>query len=326
MLTYEKFVETIDRLEEAQILLAALELRIFTILEKNALGVRAIARKAKADPAALEALLNTLVTLEALQLKNGRYANTPEMYRHFCETSPEYKKGTVMLRKENYEEYGHLIQVLKRGRKFSGKHGPDNPRWRRLFTYAMHERSESRAHHVARHVARRKVGALLDLGAGPGSYSAAILKKDRSAQATLLDRRAALNVAREIWGKSALWKRMHPLPGDLFETPFGEGYRTVLFSNILHIYNPAENLRLLRKIHRALVPGGRVILVDFFLNEKRTAPYQASLFSLTMLLFTETGKTYTWKETQGLMKRAGFTRFERIPLPDDSGLLIGHKR
>jgi len=326
MLTYDAFIKTIDRLEEAQILLAALELRIFTILEKNRMTVRAVALKAKADPEALEPLLNTLVTLGALQLKGGRYANTSEMYKHFCETSPEYKKGMVMLRKENYEEFGRLIQVIRKGRRFSGKHGPDNAKWRRLFTHGMHERSESRARRVARHVTKKKVGRLLDLGAGPGSYSAAILKQDKTARATLIDRRAALGVAKEIWGNTALWKRIDPYPGDLFTTPFGAGYDTILFSNILHIYNPAENLRLLKKMRRALNPGGRVVLVDFFLNEKRTEPYFASLFSLTMLLFTETGKTYTWRETERLMRQAGLRKLERIALPDDSGLLMGYKK
>ncbi len=325
MLTYEKFVNTIDQLEEAQILLVALELEIFSHLDRKRLTARQLAKKAGINEETTEPLLNCLVALGALEVDRGRYSNTPEMFKHFCKTSPDYKRGTVMLRKENYEEYGHLVNVLRRGRKFTGKHQPDNPKRRALFTHAMHERSQVRSGKVAQIICRKPVGRLLDLGAGPGSYTARILQKDKKATACLFDRASALKVAGEIWGEHPLWKRVRTLSGDLFEDEFGSGYDTILFSNILHIYNPTENLRLLKKMKRALNPGGRVILLDYFLNEERTQPYQASLFSLTMLLFTETGRTYTWKETEGLLVKAGFDNLERTSLKDDSGLLIGFK-
>ncbi len=326
MLTYKKFMETIDRLEEAQILLAALELKLFTHLEKKKLTAKALAKKTGTTQEGLEALLNTLVTMKALRLSSGKYSNAPDMYKHFCETSPHYKKGTVMLRQEDYEEYGHLLQVIRKGRGFEGEHEADDPERRRLFTHAMHERSETRSKRVASHLTQSKVGRLLDLGCGPGSYSMEILKQNRSARATLLDRASALSVAEEIWEKNAVWKRTETLPGDLFDTHYGEGYDTILFSNILHIYSPQENKMLLRKILRALNPGGRVVLLDYFLNDDRTQPYQASMFSLTMLLFTETGKTYTWKETETLLRQTGFSKLKRISLEDDSGLLVGIKK
>ncbi|MFQ5481334.1 MAG: methyltransferase [Nitrospinaceae bacterium] len=230
-----------------------------------------------------------------------------------------------MLRRENYDEYSNLIEVIRNGRKVSGDAPADDPEWRRQFTFAMHERSAPRASKVARHILKKKAGRLLDLGCGPGSYAAAILKRDKMAEATLLDRSAALEVAAELWQDTPLWKRIQTVPGDLFKTPFGQGYDTVLFSNILHIYNDRQNRTLLKKIHKALNPGGRVVLVDYFLTEDRTGPYQASLFSLTMLLFTETGRTYTWKETEALLQQTGYSRLRRIALKDDSGLLIGHK-
>lgn len=325
-LTYQSFVQKIDQLEEAQLLLAALELDIFTLVGKKKLTLKVLAKQARCSEEGLEALLNCLVTLEAMHLKHGRYSNTAEMFKHFCKSSPDYKKGTVMLRQENYEEYGHLLDVIRNGRQFGGKHEADDPERRELFTYAMHERSESRAKQVAAHVAKQPVGRLLDLGSGPGSYSAEILKRDKKATGTLLDRESALKTGRKIWGKSSVWQRIETRPGDLFDTDYGNGFDTILFSNILHIYNPDENAALLEKMNHALNPGGRVVLLDYFLNDARTKPHHASMFSLTMLLFTETGKTYTWKETETLLRSAGFHKLNRVPLEDDSGLLTGIKK
>ena len=117
-----------------------------------------------------------------------------------------------------------------------------------------------------------------------------------------------------ILKNSAVLKRFSFVAGDLFKVSFGNDTDTILYSNVLHIYNEEENSRLFKKINKSLRPGGRFILVDFFLKENRTEPFEAALFSLTMLLFTATGKTYTFKETENLLKKNGFGKFSRYEL------------
>lgn len=326
MLTYEKFIDTVDGIEEARILLAALETRIFTILAKSGMTSRQIASRAKTDPEGTLCLLNALVAMGALRLRSGKYTNAPDMYKHFCETSPHYKKGTVHLRSENNDEWTQLLKAIRKGRNPKEYEGGDNPKFRRLFTHAMHERSLKFADEIARIVTQKPVGRMLDLGAGPASYSAAILKMDKQATATALDRPSALKVAKELHGNGRLRKRLRFLKGDLFDTPFGENYDAVFFSNILHIYSVKENKILLKKINKCLVKGGRIILVDLFLKDSRTEPYNAALFSLTMLLFTATGKTYTFTETEKLLKQCGFGQFKRTPVKQGSAIIQAIKK
>ena len=52
--------------------------------------------------------------------------------------------------------------------------------------------------------------------------------------------------------------------------------------------------------------GGRFLLYDFFLKDTKTEPYDASLFAITMLLYTKTGKSYTFSEAEALLKKGGF--------------------
>ncbi|PIQ95508.1 MAG: methyltransferase, partial [Nitrospinae bacterium CG11_big_fil_rev_8_21_14_0_20_56_8] len=311
MLSFNQIVETIDRLEEANILLAALEFRIFTHLGKERLSPRTVARRAGTHEEGTDLLLHALAAMGALKKRGDRFENTAETYRHFCATSPDYKKGTVRLRRENRDEWSSLIQIIRSGRDLDSFAGGDDPEFRRLFTYAMHERSLRFSGPVADCVAAKPVGRLLDLGGGPGSYTAAILKKDRKATATIFDRPAAIESARKILSPLSQFSRIRFRKGDIFDLDESEAYDTVLFSNILHIYNPKENRQLLRKIWRALAKGGRLVLVDLFLKGNRTEPYDAALFSLTMLLFTRTGKTYTFSETEKLLKAAGYGRLIR---------------
>ena len=130
MLTLKKFVETIDQLEDARVLLAALEFRVFTLLGKKSLTVRQVAQKTKTQFEGMEALLNSLVAMQALRCKAGTYSNTSEMHKYFCETSPHYLKGTAFLKLEKNDEWGQLINTIKNGRDLSAFEGGDDNKFR----------------------------------------------------------------------------------------------------------------------------------------------------------------------------------------------------
>lgn len=319
-LKFHEFIEKIDQLEEANILIAALEFKVFTILGKHGLSSQLLGRRAGLQTEGAEALLNALVSMGALKIVKNTYLNTSESFKHFCESSPHYKVGTVFLRKENRDEWSKLIDVMKNGRNLEDFEN-DAPEFREPFTYAMHERSQKFSKSLARFVTQKPVGTLMDIGGGPGSYSVEILKTDKCAVAKLVDRPASITVAKNILKNSSVIKRFNFIAGDLFELGFEGGNDTVLYSNILHIYNESENNQLLKKIHASLKPGGRLILVDFFLKNNRSAPLDAAKFSITMLLYTATGRTYTFKETETMLKKQGFGKFKRCNLGQGTSVI-----
>jgi len=326
MLTLNQFTETIDRLEEARILMASLEFKIFTILRQEKMTAKQVVQKSKTKLDGMEPLLNALTAMKALRFEKGKYSSAPQMYKYFCESSPHYLKGTAFLKLEKNDEWSRLIDIIRNGRDLSEFEGEDDPEFRDPFTYAMHERSGPFASKIADIITRKPAGRFLDLGSGPGTYSAAVLRKDKKAQATLLDRSAALKVAQELHSKSSFWSRMELKPGDLFNTSFGDGFDTVFYSNILHIYNPKENKQLFLKMKKAMIKGGRLVLVDFFHTRDATHPYEAALFGLTMLMFTATGKTYSYDETEKLLSQTGFHAFRRIPLGEGNGMLVAIRK
>ena len=326
MLTLKQFTDTIDRLEEARILMAALEFRIFSILRQKKMTSSEVARQSKTKKGEMEALLNALTAMKALKFHKGRYSSAPQMYKYFCEDSPHYLRGTAFLKLEKNDEWARLIDIIRNGRDLSEFEEEDDPEFRDPFTHAMHERSGPYAAKIAEIITRKPAGRFLDLGSGPGTYSAAVLKKDKKAQAFLLDRATALKVARELHEPFAYWSRMELKPGDLFNTPYGQSMDTIFYSNILHIYNSQENKKLFFKMKKALVKGGRLILVDFFHTRDATQPYEAALFGVTMLLFTATGKTYSYDETEQLLSQTGFHKFRRISLGEGTGMLVALKK
>lgn len=314
MLSYNQIINKIDQLEEANILLSALELRVFSILEKQSMSAKQVANDIKVKLEGAEVLLNALTAMGVLTKNTNGYKNTHVAYKYFCESSPDFKKGTVMLKMDGRGEYESLLHTIKYGRNLKEFEGEDDPIFRKLFTLAMHERSEKYASKVAKAVTQKKVGKLIDLGCGPGSYSAAILKKDKTATATLLDRAVAIKVARKLFKNQSLYKRLNFVSGDLFDNKFESGYDTVLLSNIIHIYNTSQNKTIFKKINKCLKNGGRFILYDLFLKNSKIEPYDAALFAITMLLYTKTGKSYTFGEVYSLLKNSGFTQIKKTEI------------
>jgi SAM-dependent methyltransferase len=190
---------------------------------------------------------------------------------------------------------------------------PDGPDYRRQFTWAMHHRTLETAPAIAAQVNLRRAKTLLDLGGGPGTYAMAFLARNPQLRATVCDREAALDVAKEIAATHGAGRRLSYLPLDFTKGPIPGTYDVIWYSNVLHIYSPEDNQAIFRRALNALTPGGRFIIQDAFLHDREGLyPAEASLFAVSMLLFTESGNTYSVVETTRWLKDAGFGRVKLL--------------
>ena len=76
MLSYNQIINKIDQLEEANILLSALELRVFSILEKQSMSAKQVAKDIKVKLEGAEVLLNALTAMGVLTKNTNGYKNT----------------------------------------------------------------------------------------------------------------------------------------------------------------------------------------------------------------------------------------------------------
>jgi hypothetical protein len=131
-----------------------------------------------------------------------------------------------------------------------------------------------------------------------------------------------LSLSREIVRAHGLDRQVSLQAGDFLADDIGSGYDLVLVSQILHAYDEDRNRLLLRKVAGALVPGGTVVVQEFFLNESRAAPAPSAVFAINMLVNTEKGRTYTWDEVETWLAEAGFVRIRRMLLSGPAGVLV----
>jgi cyclopropane fatty-acyl-phospholipid synthase-like methyltransferase len=164
---------------------------------------------------------------------------------------------------------------------------------------------------------------MLDVGGGSGAYSIAFAQANPALEAEVFDLPTVVPIAERHVDEAGLRARIRTRTGDLRTEAFGGGYDLVLVSAICHMLGPEENRDLFARIRKALVPGGRVVVQDFIVDDSGTAPTQAALFAVNMLVGTEAGGTYSEAEYTAWLQGAGFPTVRLVTLAGPSDLVIG---
>jgi predicted O-methyltransferase YrrM len=312
MLTIDELVQKARGFQESRILLTALELDLFTAVGRGGSAVE-IARKLGTDPRATEMLLNALAAIGALLKTGDQFRNTPETARHLAAGSPEYAQPGLLHTVHLWDSWSTLTEAVRKGSAVTepGLETRDAG-WREAFIAAMHRNAATHARRMVQIVPAKSSRRMLDIGGGSGAYSIAFAQAVPELTAEVFDLEAVVPIAGRHIREAGLEQRVRTRTGDLRRDEFGAGYDLLLLSAICHMLSPEENADLLRRCYQAAAPGGMLVIRDFILEEDRTAPKDAALFAINMLVATRGGSSYTEGEYFDWLKQAGYTTVERL--------------
>ena len=306
--TFDDFRNAITAYRLPRVLIAAIELNLFTALGPKAWAIPDLAREMKVSERGLAILCRNLAMAGLLKKQGEIYRSSRLGATALNAYHPAYRGDYLRLITSHWADWGRLPESVKSGLPLDHDE-PDEPDYRRRFTWAMHHRILETAPKIAAQIGLRGARTLLDLGGGPGTYAMAFLTKNPSLLATVCDCPAALDVAEEIASTHKAAARLSYLPLDILTEAIPGTYDVIWYSNVLHIYSPQDNQALFRRALAALTPGGRLLIQDAFLHDRNgLLPEEASLFAVSMLLFTERGNTYQASETKSWLMDVGFER------------------
>lgn len=304
--TFDEFRDALSAYRLPRVILTALELKIFTVVGTRTWMLSDLARELKVSERGLSILCRNLAMAGLLHKKGDRYRNSRLAVTALNAADPGYRGNYLDLITSHWADWMRLTESVRTGEPLD-KDEPEAPDYRRRFTWAMHHRTLETAPKIAAQIPLKGAGTLLDLGGGPGTYAMAFLAKNPGLRATVCDRPAALDVAREIAATHKAGARLSYMPLDLLTEAIPGSFDVIWYSNVLHIYSPEQNQAVFRRAKAALTPGGRIIIQDAFLHDREGLfPEEASLFAVSMLLFTESGNTYSVAEATAWLKGAGF--------------------
>lgn len=300
---------------------AAIDLDVFRAVGEGPGDAASIARRCSASERGIRILCDFLCINGVLVKEEGRYRHSPTSEAFLDPRSPSCLAsiaqflGNPALR----EPYDHLAEIVRSGRTVmpgDGSVSADNPIWVQ-FAETMAPMMAPLVGPLGEIVLDGHRGPMrvLDIAAGHGLFGIEIAKQNPEARVTGLDWAPVLRVAADNARKAGIQERYDMLPGSAFEVEFGGPYDAVLLTNFLHHFDQPTCVGLLKKVHRALKPGGRAATLEFVPNEDRISPPVPAAFSMTMLTSTVAGDAYTLSELTGMYQQAGFQWVSSHPVP-----------
>ena len=324
--TAQDVLEITRSFQPACVLTAGAVLDVFTPLHKKSIPAQALARALGADPRAMAILLDALASMELLIKQDNDYTVPPDVARFLTEESPDNVLPMVRHLSNCLRRWSVLSEVVQEGR--CAETGPSvrgAAADQADFIGAMQNVSEPVAAEVVGRLQPLKFRHVLDVGAGPGTWTIALLRAVPEARATLFDLPPVIPMAKRRITEAGLARRTSFVEGDYHTDDLPAGADLVWLGAICHQNSREQNRALFARVHQALDGDGTVIIRDIVMEPSRTRPRTGAFFAVNMLVGTDAGGTYTFDEYREDLCQTGFEKVVLVHQGESMNCLIRAK-
>lgn len=324
--TPERIMQLINGYWATGIVGAAASHSLFTHLEAGAETADHLAARAGISERGAQTLLDGLVSLGLVELRDGNYRNTAEAATFLVEGQPACFSSFAQLKLAHMGTLSNLPEIVRVGGPVTDAtvEVADNPHWEKL-VQAIAAQSVPVAATAADILRLADAGeiSILDIGGGSGIYSAVWLGLNPAARSTQLDWAPINAIARRLLAEHSLADRFTCIDGDFHTTDFGTAvYDLAVYSHIAHQEGPEDNMAIFVKLRTALKPGGTLIICDYIVDDDRSGPPFALIFASEMLLKSKQGGTWRRADYHAWLTKAGFEDIAFHPTPSPATLVL----
>lgn len=301
----------------AQTLLTANRLGLFALLADAPRTAESVAAALDTDARATHLLLNACVGLGLLGNRGGLFGVSPLAEAYLVPGRPGYLGDALRYNDDLYAAWGRLAEAVGTGRPVvsAASYTGDDSAQTRHFVYGMHNRALGIGRALVELVDLSGRQRLLDVGGGPGTYSALFAQRHPDLSATVVDLPGVAAVGAEIIAEMGVSERVRHVPGDYTVADLPGAQDAVLISGVFHRETAARCRDLIERAREALVPGGLLVISDVFTDTGGAEPAFATLFGLNMLLTADDGGVHADSDVAAWMADAGFRDLQRRPFP-----------
>ena len=325
------------------VLFAAIDRGVFAAIEKlnNPLSTSTsnldlIAAACGCNTRGMRLLLDACVAEGLLEKDGETYCNTPAGKAALVPGGPADLTKAIRYNRDVYPAWGHLAEFAFTGRPVERPevHLGENEERTKAFAAAMFGRAmgigRSIVPMLGLGIGDQGSGIrVLDLAGGPGAYAILMCQANPAMKCVTVDLPAISAEAKGYVAQFGLSDRIECRAGNYHTDEYeAEAYDAVTIFGALHQESPAAIADILRRAHRALKPGGRLLVLDMMTDATHTAPKFSALFAVNMALTTENGWVFSDEELKGWMREAGLEPGETrsVPPPMPHWLVTAEKR
>lgn len=311
--------------QKSRILFTACELDIFTIIGNQWVTAAEISEILGADDRSMERLCNALVSLEILRKEGSAFSNTVESLLHLVKGSPDYLTNMIHLA-SLWEPWSNLTEVVRRGEPVNFETlNEKSEEWIESFIYSSNWKLGQSAAEIVRIVGASAAKKILDLGAGSGAYAIEFARQNPHSQVACFDLPKVIPYTLANVANAGFEGRVTAIAGDFMKDDIGGDYDLIFVSNVVSLFSIWENITLMQKLFDALKRGGRIVINDVIIEDNRSEPLESALWSINMMVNTQSGDAYTETDLWIALKEAWFHDLHRLNTNYNTSLIIGTK-
>jgi hypothetical protein len=295
-----------------QLVAAAARLRVADHVKDAPATIDALATASGANPDALARTMRALCAIGVFErFEDGRFGQnrvSSALRSDHPSRSREY--ALLWATKAFGEAWGDFERtLLTGGSAFERVNGADLWTWldvhpddRELFAQAIAGRTAFEAPSIARAYPFAEIGRVCDVAGGCGLLLSEVLLTKAYLRGVLFERAGVLDAARKLLSDRGVADRAEFVAGDYFES-IPPGCDAYLLKGVLHGWDDARCLRILKNCRAATRPGNRVLVIDAFLDKGN--PYDI-LSDAQMMVTGYGGRERTQAEIVQLLEATGF--------------------
>lgn len=329
----DRIVKLAYAFREAKVLFSAVELGVFSVLVEDPFDLAALRSRLDIDQRGARDFFDALVALGLLErYEDGRYANTSDAGHYLDRRSSSYIGAELdHLNTNIYPHWNSLTCALRTGKPQSGAADAGNypsryasPDTLKAFLKGMTGATLVVAEAIAKKFPWSNYQTFVDIGSAEGCLPVRIAKAYKHVQGVGFDLPPVKAAFENYVQNHGLSHRLRFYPGDFFQNPI-PGADVLVMGRVLHNWDIAKKMVLLRKAYEALPANGALIVYERMIDDERRTSTMGLLSSLNMLIMTAGGFDYTSADCIGWMREAGFRDMRCKRLTDEQSMVVGIK-
>lgn len=318
------------------LLISSHELGVFRLLSKGSMSASKLAVEINSHAQAVERLLFAAESIGLLEREREKW-RIPEVLSPFLDPSENTYIGPLL----NF----HSVNTVPLLSYITESVRTGSPQWKRLsdsqgktpfeliyrdsdtarsFFKAMWDMGYESAKQMARIPFIGSHHILVDIGGGTGSFTFAMLEQNTLLSAVVFDLPVVEAYFEEVAKAQLMNSRVRFVGGDFWSDPIPNGDLYALGYVLSDLCDERAH-ELIQRLYAALPGGGRLMVLERFLDERRSAPFKAVMQDIAMMLETG-GRHRTASEYEKMLERAGFLHCETHRTEGEKHMVVGIKR
>jgi len=300
----------------ALVLLAGMELDLFSYLSEAPKGVEQLAQEMSLKASKLRPLLYALVSAGLLEINDDLFSNTEEAQEFLVRGQPRYFGDSYSTYQDLWKSTLFTAQSIRQAIPLA-KHDFSNMTAEELYGFiiGLDSGAAATARRLHKNYDFSRYKKVLDAGGGSGGLVVELAKLCVDTGFSLLELPTVAAIAQKRIAKSFLDDQISVIKADLTKgLPSEQPFDAIVLRSVIQVLGLEQSRVALGNLVKCLSKGGDFFVIGRVLEDNRLEPAEAVSANVMFLNIYDSGGSFTVSEYQHIFKCWEFILKERTSL------------